>query len=40
MSYAEFDRKNANALLANLFRHDVSKILKLGFYLTTHFEIL
>jgi hypothetical protein len=30
------DRKNANTLMANVFRHDIARILKLGFSLINH----
>ena len=30
------DRKNANVLMANIFRHDVAKIFRIGFNLITH----
>lgn len=40
LSFADFDRKNAEGLLAHLFRHDICKIIKVGFYLIHHDEIL
>lgn len=40
ISFSDKDRNNANALLGNLFRHDISKIIKMGFYLINHYEIL
>lgn len=40
VSFSDKDRKNANALLGNLFRHDISKVIKIGFYLINHYEIL
>ena len=30
------DRKNANALMANMFRHDISRIFKIGYHNITH----
>lgn len=33
------DRKNANALMANMFRHDIARVLKEGFMLSPSEEI-
>ena len=30
------DRKNANVLMNNLFRHDVARIIKVGFHWVSH----
>ena len=30
------DRKNANVLMANIFRHDVARIIRSGFLLVSH----
>ena len=30
------DRKNANVLMANIFRHDVARIIRSGFQLVSH----
>jgi hypothetical protein len=30
------ERKNANVLMANMFRHDIAKILRIGFHLINH----
>lgn len=34
------DRKNANALMANMFRHDIARILKIGFHQIIHEKVL
>lgn len=34
------DRKNANVLMANVFRHDIARILRIGFNLISHEGIL
>jgi hypothetical protein len=34
------DRKNANALMANMFRHDIARIFKIGFHQIIHERIL
>jgi hypothetical protein len=34
------DRKNANVLMANIFRHDIARIIKTGFQLITHEGII
>jgi hypothetical protein len=34
------DRKNANALMANMFRHDIARVFKIGFHQITHEKIL
>ena len=34
------DRKNANALMANMFRHDIARIFKIGFHQIVHERIL
>lgn len=34
------DRKNANVLMANIFRHDIARILRIGFHLVTHEVII
>lgn len=34
------DRKNANALMANMFRHDIARIFKIGFHRIIHEKIL
>lgn len=34
------ERKNANALMANMFRHDIARIFKIGFHRITHEKIL
>ena len=35
-SFNVSDRKNANALMANMFRHDIARIFKIGFHQITH----
>ena len=30
------ERKNANVLMANIFRHDIAKILRIGFHYIAH----
>lgn len=40
LSFSPSDRKNANALMANVFRHDVARILKIGFHQISHEKIL
>lgn len=40
MSFNMSDRKNANALMANMFRHDIARIFKIGFHQITHEKIL
>jgi len=35
-SFNMSDRKNANVLMANMFRHDIAKILRVGFNQITH----
>jgi hypothetical protein len=30
------ERKNANVLMANMFRHDIAKILRIGFHNINH----
>jgi len=37
---SQSDRKNANALMANVFRHDIARILKIGFHQIYHEKIL
>jgi len=34
------DRKNANVLMANIFRHDIARILRSGFQLVSHEGII
>ena len=34
------DRKNASLLMENMFRHDIARILKIGFALIHHEQIL
>lgn len=34
------DRKNSNALMAHMFRHDIAKVLKEGFYLAGSEEVV
>ena len=34
------DRKNANALMANMFRHDIARIFKIGFWWVLHHGVL
>lgn len=34
------DRKNSNALMAHMFRHDIAKVLKEGFYLAGSEEVI
>jgi len=34
------DRKNANVLMANVFRHDIARIIRHGFVSTNHEGIL
>lgn len=36
ISFNMSDRKNANALMANMFRHDIARILKIGFHNIIH----
>jgi hypothetical protein len=36
VSFNVSDRKNANALMANIFRHDIARIFKIGFHQITH----
>lgn len=36
MSFNMSDRKNANALMANMFRHDIARIFKIGFHQIIH----
>lgn len=36
VSMRQLDRKNANTLMANIFRHDIARILKIGFLQITH----
>ena len=40
LSFNMSDRKNANALMANVFRHDIARIFKIGFHQITHEKIL
>lgn len=40
MSFNMSDRKNANALMANMFRHDIARIFKIGFHQICHEKIL
>jgi len=35
-SFNMSDRKNANVLMANMFRHDIARILRVGFNQITH----
>lgn len=39
-SLSPSDRKNANILMANMFRHDISRILRSGFLQINHEGIL
>lgn len=39
-SFNMSDRKNANALMANMFRHDIARIFKIGFHQIIHEKIL
>ncbi len=34
------DRKNANILMSNIFRHDIARIIRIGFGLVTHEGII
>lgn len=34
------DRRNANVIMANVFRHDVAKIIRFGFVMVSHEGIL
>jgi hypothetical protein len=36
MSFRPSDRNNANVLMANMFRHDIARIFKIGFLQITH----
>lgn len=36
MSFNMSDRKNANALMGNMFRHDIARIFKIGFHQIIH----
>ena len=40
ISFNMSDRKNANALMASMFRHDIARIFKIGFHRITHEKIL
>jgi hypothetical protein len=40
ISFNMSDRKNANALMANMFRHDIARIFKIGFHQIIHERIL
>jgi hypothetical protein len=40
LSFLPNDRKNANVLMANIFRHDIARIFKIGFLQITHEGIL
>jgi hypothetical protein len=40
MSFRPSDRNNANVLMANMFRHDIARIFKIGFLQITHEGIL
>lgn len=40
MSFNMSDRKNANALMGNMFRHDIARIFKIGFHQIIHEKIL
>lgn len=40
MSFRPSDRNNANILMANMFRHDIARIFKIGFLQITHEGIL
>lgn len=35
-SMAMSDRKNANVLMTNIFRHDIARIIRSGFQLVSH----
>ena len=35
-SFSPADRNNANVLMANVFRHDIARIFKIGFMQITH----
>ena len=40
ISFRSSDRSNAHILMANLFRHDIARIFKIGFTSITHEGIL
>ena len=40
VSFNMSDRKNANALMANMFRHDIARVFKIGFHRISHEKIL
>ena len=40
ISFRSSDRNNANILMANMFRHDIARIFKIGFTSITHEAIL
>lgn len=40
MTFRPSDRNNANILMANMFRHDIARIFKIGFNQITHEGIL
>jgi hypothetical protein len=40
ISFNMSDRKNANALMAHMFRHDIARIFKIGFHQIIHEKIL
>jgi hypothetical protein len=40
MSFRQTDRANANVLMGNMFKHDISRIFKIGFVQITHEGIL
>ena len=39
-SMAMSDRKNANVLMTNIFRHDIARIIRSGFQLVSHEGII
>ena len=34
------DRKNANVIMANIFRHDIARIIRFGFQIVSHDGII
>lgn len=40
LTFRPSDRNNANILMANMFRHDIARIFKIGFTQITHEGIL
>ena len=40
LTFRPSDRNNANILMANMFRHDIARIFKIGFNQITHEGIL